>query len=105
MVDLPKDVQKAYGSDYYPTEISIRGYKPDTSVPNGQIDKALKLLNKAQRPIFLAGGGVKIAHVQKQMTELAELTHVPVVTTIMGKGAIPTTHELYIGNIGIHGSV
>ena len=93
MVDLPKDVQKAYGSDYYPTEISIRGYKPDTSVPIGQIDKALKLLNKAQRPIFLAGGGV------------AELTHVPVVTTIMGKGAIPTTHELYIGNIGIHGSV
>ena len=105
MVDLPKDVQKAYGSDYYPTEISIRGYKPDTSVPIGQIDKALKLLNKAQRPIFLAGGGVKIAHVQKQMTELAELTHVPVVTTIMGKGAITTTHELYIGNIGIHGSV
>lgn len=104
VVDLPKDIQRAYGSDCYPTEISVCGYKPDTSVDIGQIDKALELLNKAQRPVFLIGGGVKIAHAQKEMTELAKLTHVPVITTIMGKGAIPTTNELYIGNIGIHGS-
>ncbi|MCI8859796.1 MAG: biosynthetic-type acetolactate synthase large subunit [Lachnospiraceae bacterium] len=104
VVDLPKDIQRAYGSDCYPTENSVHGYKPDISVSIGQIDRALELLNKAQRPIFLAGGGIKIAHAQKEMTELAELTHVPVITTIMGKGAIPTTNQLYIGNIGIHGS-
>lgn len=104
VVDLPKDIQRAYGSDCYPTENSVHGYKPDISVSIGQIDRALELLNKAQRPIFLAGGGIKIAHAQKEMTDLAELTHVPVITTIMGKGAIPTTNQLYIGNIGIHGS-
>ena len=55
-------------------------------------------------PVFLVGGGVQIARAGKKMTKLAELTGIPVVTTIMGKGAIPADHELYIGNIGIHGS-
>ena len=54
VVDLPKDIQRAYGSDCYPTENSVHGYKPDISVSIGQIDRALELLNKAQRPIFLA---------------------------------------------------
>lgn len=54
--------------------------------------------------LFLIGGGVNIAHANKEMTQLAELTGVPVITTIMGKGAIPTTNSLYVGNIGIHGS-
>ena len=62
------------------------------------------VVNHAQKPVFLIGGGVNIAHANKEMTRLAELTGVPVVTTIMGKGAIPTTHSLYVGNLGIHGS-
>lgn len=104
VVDLPKDIQRAYGSDFYPKEISIRSYKPNTSVHIGQINKALDLLDRARKPVFLVGGGVNIAHVGKEMTQLAELTGVPVITTIMGKGAIPTDHDLYVGNIGIHGS-
>lgn len=104
VVDLPKNLQRAYGSDDYPTEITIRGYKPNTSVHIGQINKALERLNDAKRPVFLIGGGVNIAHANKEMTQLAELTGVPVITTIMGKGAIPTINELYVGNIGIHGS-
>ena len=104
VVDLPKDIQRAYGSDFYPEEIAIRGYKPNTSVHMGQINKALEILNHARKPVFLIGGGVNIAHANKEMAQLAELTGVPVITTIMGKGAIPTTSKLYVGNIGIHGS-
>ena len=104
VVDLPKDIQRAYGSDFYPKEISIRSYKPNTSVHKGQIKKALDILNHARRPVFLVGGGVNIARAGQEMTRLAELTGVPVVTTIMGKGAIPTDHDLYVGNLGIHGS-
>lgn len=104
VVDLPKDIQQAYGSDQYPERIEIKGYKPNTSVHMGQIKKATELLNSAQRPVFLLGGGVNISRAQKEMLILAEKTGVPVITTIMGKGAIPTTHKLYVGNIGIHGS-
>lgn len=104
VVDLPKDIQRAYGSDFYPKEISIRSYKPNTSVHKGQIKKALDILNHARRPVFLVGGGVNIARAGQEMTRLAELTGVPMVTTIMGKGAIPTDHDLYVGNLGIHGS-
>ncbi len=104
VVDLPKDVQRTYGSDFYPEKIAVRGYKPNTSVHMGQLKKALDILNHAVKPVFLIGGGVNIAHANKEMTRLAELTGVPVITTIMGKGAIPTTNSLYVGNIGIHGS-
>jgi acetolactate synthase-1/2/3 large subunit len=100
VVDLPKDIQQAYGSDAYPRELGIG----DCTVYMGQINQAAELLNHAQKPVFLIGGGVNIAHANKEMTRLAELTGVPVVTTIMGKGAIPTTHSLYVGNLGIHGS-
>ena len=100
VVDLPKDIQQAYGSDAYPKELGIG----DCTVYMGQINQAAELLNHAQKPVFLIGGGVNITHANKEMTQLAELTGVPVVTTIMGKGAIPTTHSLYVGNLGIHGS-
>ncbi|MEY8392805.1 biosynthetic-type acetolactate synthase large subunit [Lachnospiraceae bacterium 45-W7] len=104
VVDLPKDIQRAYGSDFYPKEIAVRGYKPHLCVHTSQLNRALNILNHAKKPVFLAGGGVNIAHANKEMTRLAELTGVPVITTIMGKGAIPTTSSLYVGNIGIHGS-
>lgn len=104
LVDLPKDIQRELGTDVYPDKVEIRGYKPVTSVHAGQLGKALATLEKAQHPLFLVGGGVNVAHAQADMLALAEATGVPVVTTIMGKGAIPTDHPLYIGNIGIHGS-
>lgn len=104
VVDLPKDVQLAMGSDEYPSEVNIRSYKPNESVHMGQIKKAVSLLNKAKSPLFLVGGGVNIARANKEMTQLVELTGIPIITTIMGKGAVPTNHPLYMGNIGIHGS-
>ncbi len=104
VVDLPKDIQQAMGSGDYPAQVDVRGYKPNTSVHVGQLKKALECLKTAKRPVFLLGGGVNIAHANREMTRLAEKTGIPVITTIMGKGAIPTNHPLYVGNLGIHGS-
>lgn len=104
LIDLPKDVMAELGNAEYPKEVNIRGYKPNTSVHIGQLKRALKMLNKAKRPLFLAGGGVNIARANALFTEVAEKTQVPVVTTIMGRGAIPTSHPLFIGNLGMHGA-
>lgn len=104
VVDIPKDIQQAYGSDEYPKEVNIRSYKPNTSVHEGQIKRALNILSQSKKPVFLIGGGVNIAGAKAELTRLVELTGVPVITTIMGKGAIATKHPLYIGNIGMHGS-
>ena len=104
VVDIPKDVQLAMGSDEYPEEISIRGYKPSSGVHVGQMKKAMTMLKNAKRPVFVVGGGVKIAGAGEVLTSVAEKMNIPVVTTIMGKGAIPTDYPMYIGNIGMYGN-
>ena len=104
LIDLPKDVMAELGSAEYPKNVNIRGYKPNTDVHIGQLKRALKLLHKAKRPLFLAGGGVVISRAHEIFREAVEKTNVPVVTTVMGKGAIPTDHPLYIGNLGMHGA-
>lgn len=103
LIDLPKDIQTASGPSEYPQSVQIRGYKPNENVHIGQLKKAYKLLKGAKRPLILAGGGVNIAKANGPLKAFAEKMNVPVVTTIMGKGAIPTTHPLYIGNSGMHG--
>lgn len=104
LIDLPKDVMGELGNAEYPKEVNIRGYKPNTHVHVGQLKRAIKMLSKAKKPLFLAGGGVNIAHANEEFTKLVGMTNVPVVTTVMGRGAIPTTHPLYIGNLGMHGA-
>ena len=104
LIDLPKDVMAELGSAEYPKTVNIRGYKPNTSVHMGQLKKALKMLQKAKKPLFLAGGGVNIANANEIFTSVVEKTQVPVVTTVMGRGAISTKHPLFIGNLGMHGA-
>lgn len=104
LVDLPKDVMGELGSNEYPQEVNIRGYKPNTHVHIGQLKRAIKMLGKAKKPLFLVGGGVNIARAGEVFTEIVDRTKVPVVTTVMGRGAIPTNHPLYIGNLGMHGA-
>ena len=104
LIDLPKDVMGELGSAEYPETVNIRGYKPNTSVHIGQLKRAMKMLNKAKKPLFLAGGGVKIANAAEIFTKIVDITKIPVVTTIMGRGAIPTNHPLFIGNLGMHGA-
>lgn len=104
LIDLPKDVMGELGSAEYPDEVNIRGYKPNTHVHVGQLKRAVKMLSKAKKPLFLAGGGINIAHANEEFTKLVDMTNVPVVTTVMGRGAVSTTHPLYIGNLGMHGA-
>ena len=104
LIDLPKDVMGELGSAEYPDEVNIRGYKPNTHVHVGQLKRAVKMLSKAKKPLFLVGGGINIAHANEEFTKLVDVTNVPVVTTVMGRGAVPTTHPLYIGNLGMHGA-
>ncbi len=104
VLDLPSNVLKDLGDDIYPEKVDIRGYKPSTGVHMGQIKKAFNLLEKSKKPLFLIGGGVNISGANKEFEELVNKTNIPVITTIMGKGAIPTSHPLYIGNAGMHGS-
>lgn len=103
VVDIPKNIQKAMGSDVYPDEVNIRGYKPNTTVHIGQVKKACSVIAKAKRPLFLLGGGISISGANELMTQLVDKTGIPVVTTLMGKGAISSHHPLYLGNVGIHG--
>ena len=104
IVDIPKDIQVAMGSEEYPEEVNIRGYKPSEGVHVGQIKKAVSMMKRAKKPLFLLGGGVNLSGANEQMKELVEMTGIPAITTIMGKGAISSKHRLYLGNIGIHGS-
>ena len=103
LVDLPKDIQLAYGPSDYPEQVDIRGYKLNEGVHLGQLKKAVKLLKVARRPLILAGGGINIAGANELLERLVDIIHVPVVTTVMGKGAIPTNHPYYVGNSGMHG--
>ena len=104
LIDLPKDVMAELGSPEYPKNVNIRGYKPNISVHIGQLKRALKTLAKAKKPLFLAGGGINISRANDVFLEVVEKTGVPVVTTVMGRGAIPTNHPLFIGNLGMHGA-
>ena len=96
LIDIPKDIQTMSGPADYPDKVEIRGYKPNTSVHVGQLKRAYK-------PLILSGGGINIARANDKLLQFVEKENVPVVTTIMGKGAIPTTHALYVGNCGMHG--
>ena len=103
LIDIPKDIQTASGPADYPDKVDIRGYKINKDVHVGQLKKAYKLLKSAKRPLILAGGGINLAGANEKLLEFVEKEDVPVVTTVMGKGAIPTRHPLYVGNCGMHG--
>ncbi len=103
LVDFPKDIQTELGPGEYPKSVSIRGYKPSEGVHVGQLKRGYKLLKSAKKPILLIGGGVSIARANDKMEEFVEKTRVPAITTVMGKGAIPTDNPYYVGNSGMHG--
>ncbi|WP_460954850.1 acetolactate synthase large subunit [Parasphingorhabdus pacifica] len=105
LVDIPKDVQQAMTSFSWPPEMKLPGYRP-TSKPHGkQVREAAKLITSAQRPVLYVGGGVLKAEATAELRALAEATGIPVVTTLMARGAFPDSHELHLGMPGMHGTV
>ncbi len=104
LVDLPKDILLTEAEDDYPETISIRGYNPISKGHTGQIKKAASELAKAKKPLFYIGGGIHISEASDVLIKLVEKTGVPVVTSLMGLGAVPNEHPLFIGMIGMHGT-
>ncbi|MCQ4620220.1 acetolactate synthase large subunit [Corynebacterium sp. CCUG 71335] len=105
LVDFPKDVQNAELDFAWPPAVDLPGYKPTTKPHSRQITQAAKLIAEAKKPVIYAGGGIIKAGAHKELREFAELTGVPVVTTLMALGAFPSHHELFMGMPGMHGTV
>ncbi|MGR5205761.1 acetolactate synthase 3 large subunit [Vibrio sp. PNB22_4_1] len=106
VIDLPKDIlNPQIKLPYeYPESISMRSYKPTTSGHKGQIKKALKALLEAKKPVLYVGGGAVISGAHEHIQELSEQLNLPVVSTLMGLGAFPGTHNNALGMLGMHGT-
>lgn len=104
LIDVPIDVQNAAVSRFkYPEEVSLRTYKPTVKGHAVQIKKVIRELEKAKRPIICAGGGVLLSEAEKELQRFAEGHGIPVVSTMMGIGVMPTEHPLYFGMVGNNG--
>jgi len=104
LVDLPKDVQLAETNFEYPKKLSMVSYNPTHNGHIKQIKMAAQSIEKAKRPIILAGGGVIISDASPELKNLAFKTNTPVTTTLMGLGSFPETHLLSLGMLGMHGT-
>jgi acetolactate synthase I/II/III large subunit len=104
LVDIAKDVQEAEIDFRYPDTVDLPGWRPPQSVHPLQIVEAAKAITRAQRPILYVGGGAVNANACDEVLELAEAAGIPVVTTLMAKGAFPDSHPLALGAPGMHGS-
>src|SRR5436309_4575252 len=97
LVDLPKDIANATMEWYWPEKVDLPGYKPNIKGHPKQINDAARLIQQSQRPVIYAGGGILKAHASRALREFAEVTGIPVVTTLMGRGGIPDEHPLCLG--------
>jgi acetolactate synthase-1/2/3 large subunit len=105
LVDIPKDVLQAQCTFSWPPRIDLPGYKPNTKPHSRQVREAAKLIAAARKPVLYVGGGVIRGEATEQLLELAELTGIPVVTTLMARGAFPDSHSQNLGMPGMHGTV
>jgi acetolactate synthase-1/2/3 large subunit len=104
LVDVPKDVFQAQGHYQPVTSIHLPGYKVFTEGHTGQIRRAAQMIEEAERPLVYAGGGIIAAEASGLLREFVELTDTPAVVTLMGLGALPSTHPNFISMPGMHGS-
>ena len=104
VIDIPKDVQNQKAEMDFPEKVDIRGYKPNGEPEMEGVKNGAKLLADADRPMILAGGGIKASHAHQSLQRLAEFLNAPVATTFMGKGCIPEDHPLSLGVVGMHGT-
>lgn len=105
LVDIPKDVLQAQCTFSWPPKIDLPGYKPNTRPHSRQVREAAKLIAAASKPVLYVGGGVIRGEASAELLELANLTGIPVVTTLMARGAFPDSHPQNLGMPGMHGTV
>ena len=104
VIDLPKDVSALETDFIYSPEVNLPSYQPTLDPNDMQIKKILKQLSKAKKPVLLAGGGISYAEASEELNEFAERYQIPVVTSLLGQGTIATSHPLFLGMGGMHGS-
>jgi acetolactate synthase-1/2/3 large subunit len=105
LVDVSKDALQAQTTFRWPAEVSLPGYRPVTRPHAKQVREAARLMVESRRPVLYVGGGVIRARAARELRELAELTGIPVVTTLMARGAFPDSHPQHLGMPGMHGTV
>jgi acetolactate synthase-1/2/3 large subunit len=105
LVDVPKDLMQAQTTFAWPPTIDLPGYRPVTRPHGKQVREATRLIRESRRPVLYVGGGVIKAGAEAELRELAELAGIPVVTTLMARGAFPDSHRQHLGMPGMHGTV
>lgn len=104
LIDIPIDVQKTEFEPEYPESVDIRGYKPSVKGNLKQVRRAAEAIHHAKKPVLCLGGGVISGNAIEEALRFAETSQIPIVTTMMGLGAVPTEHPLYMGMIGSFGT-
>ncbi|MEE0845110.1 MAG: biosynthetic-type acetolactate synthase large subunit [Eggerthellaceae bacterium] len=105
LIDIPSDVASERVVFEYPDQVSLSSYKPTYKGNARQVKAAVARIMQADRPIIYAGGGVVSSNATDELIALSETMRIPVVTTLMGKGGIPASHQLNLGAVGMHGSM
>ncbi|GAA1727766.1 acetolactate synthase large subunit [Aeromicrobium alkaliterrae] len=105
LVDIAKDALQATTTFEWPNELALPGYRPTTHPHGKQVREAARLMIEAERPVLYVGGGVIKADASAELLKLAETYDIPVITTLMARGAFPDSHELHLGMPGMHGTV
>ena len=105
LVDIAKDALQKETTFNYPKNVSLAGYNPVMEPKSEAISDAAALISQSKKPVLYVGGGVIKANAAKELLALAELTGVPVVTTLMARGAFPDSHKQHLGMPGMHGTV
>jgi acetolactate synthase-1/2/3 large subunit len=104
VIDIPKNVQIATTQPIWPSTVELRGYKPEKKADDLALNEVIGLIEKAEKPVLYVGGGIISSGASKELLEFAELTNIPVCTTLMGIGCFPETHPLSLKWLGMHGS-
>ncbi len=103
IIDIPVDVQREKIDFSYPESISMRSYKPNVNGHPGQIKRAISALKSAKKPLILAGGGIFSSDSSDLLLEFSQKSGIPVITTMMGIGAVHKDYDLNFGMLGMHG--
>ncbi len=104
LVDIPKDIARATAGYKSPKAVKMPSYNPTYNPNMHQLQKVVKLVQDARRPMIFAGGGVILSKSAPELTEFARKTRIPVTTSLMGLGAFPGSDPLWLGMLGMHGT-
>ena len=104
LIDIPSDLSSAEMVFNYPDKINLPSYRPTYKGNAKQVRQAVSRIQESKRPLIYAGGGIVSSHACAELTELAERMQIPVVTSLMGKGAMRCSNPLNLGPVGMHGS-